>query len=140
MERFYEKSTGEFYSLIFFIVLSTATITLDYKYNQITYIRLIINDLIVYPIDQLSYLPKTIITKFIDDSDNIENLKDTITKLKNENIELKIKLQEFQSLQDENRRLRNISKKSVVTSNPISKSPIKPYVTIGANKLLIINN
>ena len=138
MERFYEKSTGEFYSLIFFIVLSTATITLDYKYNQITYIRLIINDLIVYPIDQLSYLPKTIITKFIDDSDNIENLKDTITKLKNENIELKIKLQQFQSLQDENRRLRNISKKSIVTSNKKtiakvisnSASPNKRVITI----------
>ena len=59
MERFYKKSTADFYTLIFLLSLSISTIVLDYKYNQITYIRSIINDLIVYPIDKLSNLPRS---------------------------------------------------------------------------------
>ena len=53
MERFYKKSTADFYTLTFLFFLSIGTIVLDYKYNQITYIRSVINDLIVYPIDRI---------------------------------------------------------------------------------------
>lgn len=117
MERFYKKSTGDFYSLVFFLALSITTIILDYKYNQITYVRSIINDLVVYPIGQLSYLPKTIIYDLVAKSDNLANLQEKIIKLQKENIELNVKLQELESLKDENKRLRNISKKSVSISS-----------------------
>ena len=116
MERYYRKSTADFYTLIFLISLSIATIVLDYKYNQITYIRSIINDLIIYPIDTVSNLPRTFINELIRESSDIESLELKLEILKKENLSLKIQLQELNSLKDENTRLRKISKASNVIS------------------------
>ena len=116
MERFYKKSTADFYTLIFLLSLSVSTIVLDYKYNQITYIRSVINDLIVYPIDRLSNLPRSFINQLIEESNSIKNLELELEVLEKENIYLKIKLQELNSLRDENIRLRKISKASTITS------------------------
>ena len=116
MERFYRKSTADFYTLVFLIFLSITTIILDYKYNQITYIRSVINDLIVYPIDRISNLPRSFINKLITESSNIKNLEIIVQGLEKENMRLKIKLQELNSLRDENTRLRKISKASNITS------------------------
>jgi rod shape-determining protein MreC len=116
MERFYRKSTADFYALVFLIFLSITTIILDYKYNQITYIRSVINDLIVYPIDRISNLPRSFINKLITESSNIKNLEIIVQGLEKENMRLKIKLQELNSLRDENTRLRKISKASNITS------------------------
>ena len=116
MERFYKKSTADFYTLIFLLSLSVSTIVLDYKYNQITYIRSVINDLIVYPIDRLSNLPRSFINQLIEESSSIKNLELELEVLEKENIYLKIKLQELNSLRDENTRLRKISKASNITS------------------------
>jgi rod shape-determining protein MreC len=116
MERFYKKSTADFYTLIFLFFLSIGTIILDYKYNQITYIRSVINDLIVYPIDRVSNLPRSFINKLIEESSNIKDLELALKVLKKENIYLKIRLQELNSLKDENTRLRKISKASNITS------------------------
>jgi rod shape-determining protein MreC len=110
MERFYKKSTADFYTLIFLFFLSIGTIILDYKYNQITYIRSVINDLIVYPIDRVSNLPRSFINKLIEESSNIKDLELALKVLKKENIYLKIRLQELNS------RLRKISKASNITS------------------------
>ena len=116
MERFYKKSTADFYTLIFLLLLSIGTIILDYKYNQITYIRSVINDLIVYPIDRLSNLPRSFINQLIAESSNIKDLELELKILEKENIYLKIKLQELNSLRSENIRLRKISKASNITS------------------------
>ena len=116
MERFYKKSTADFYTLIFLLLLSISTIILDYKYNQITYIRFVINDLIVYPINKVSNLPKTFINELIEESSNIKDLELELKILEKENIYLKIKLQELNSLRSENIRLRKISKASNITS------------------------
>ena len=116
MERFYKKSTADFYTLIFLLFLSVSTIVLDYKYNQITYIRSVINDLIVYPIDRLSNLPRSFINQLIEESSSIKNLELELEVLEKENIYLKIKLQELNSLRDENIRLRKISKSSNIIS------------------------
>ncbi|MDC0089007.1 rod shape-determining protein MreC [Gammaproteobacteria bacterium] len=116
MERFYKKSTADFYTLIFLLFLSVSTIVLDYKYNQITYIRSVINDLIVYPIDRLSNLPRSFINQLIEESNSIKQLELELKILEKENIYLKIKLQELNSLRDENTRLRKISKASNITS------------------------
>ena len=116
MERFYKKSTADFYTLIFLLLLSISTIILDYKYNQITYIRFVINDLIVYPINKVSSLPKTFINELITESSNIKDLELELKILEKENIYLKIKLQELNSLRSENIRLRKISKASNITS------------------------
>ena len=116
MERFYKKSTADFYTLMFLLLLSISTIILDYKYNQITYIRFVINDLIVYPINKVSNLPKTFINELIQESSNIKDLELELKILEKENMYLKIKLQELNSLRSENIRLRKISKASNITS------------------------
>jgi len=116
MERFYKKSTADFYTLIFLLLLSISTIILDYKYNQITYIRFVINDLIIYPINKVSSLPKIFINELITESSDIKNLELELKILEKENIYLKIKLQELNSLRSENIRLRKISKASNITS------------------------
>ena len=116
MERFYQKSTADFYTLIFLFFLSISTIVLDYKYNQITYIRAVINDLVVYPIDRLSNLPRAFINELIEESSSIKNLELEVEILEKENMYLKIQLQELNSLRDENTRLRKISKASNITS------------------------
>ena len=116
MERFYKKSTADFYTLIFLLLLSIGTIILDYKYNQITYIRFVINDLIVYPINKISNLPKTFINELTEESSNIKDLELELKILEKENMYLKIKLQELNSLRSENIRLRKISKASNITS------------------------
>ena len=112
MERIYKKSTKEFYTLIVLILLSITTITLDYKYDRITYIRSLINDLIVYPIHNISMLPKSLLSSFITEYKDVEILENEISQLKKENLGLKIKLQELAQLKEENSRLRNIQKKS----------------------------
>jgi rod shape-determining protein MreC len=116
MERFYKKSTADFYTLIFLLFLSVGTIVLDYKYNQITYIRSVINDLIVYPIDRISNLPRLFINQLIAESSNIKDLELELKILEKENMYLKIQVQELNSLKDENTRLRKISKASIITS------------------------
>jgi len=116
MERFYKKSTADFYTLVFLLFLSIGTIVLDYKYNQITYIRSIINDLVVYPIDRISNLPRLFINQLIAESSNIKDLELELKILEEENMYLKVQVQELNSLKDENTRLRKISKASNITS------------------------
>ena len=116
MERFYKKSTADFYTLVFLLFLSIGTIVLDYKYNQITYIRSIINDLVVYPIDRISNLPRLFINQLIAESSNIKDLELELKILEEENMYLKVQVQELNSLKDENTRLRKISKASTITS------------------------
>ena len=117
MQLFYKKSTQDFYIFIFLIILSVSTIILDNKYKQINYIRSIINDVILYPVDVISSFPKSIVELLIIESQEGPDLQLEITKLKDENLNLKIKLQEFQSLKDENLRLRNMAKESTIIAN-----------------------
>jgi len=116
MERIYKKSTKDFYSLILLLSLSIATIVIDHKYNQADYARSFINDIIVYPLYNLSSIPRNIITSFMKEQEDIEILNSQIKDLKAENMSLKIKLQEFDSLKEENERLLAIEKKSLAST------------------------
>tara|TARA_B100001564_G_C20634349_1_gene668928 strand:+ start:474 stop:1247 length:774 start_codon:yes stop_codon:yes gene_type:complete len=117
-------------------------ITLDHKYNKIDQIRSVISDLIVYPIESISNLPKSLINDVIKESSNTETLETEISKLRQENLELKIKLQELASLKGENIRLRKITQESIITSKKQtiakvinnSASPIKRVVVIDKGK------
>jgi len=102
MQLFYKKSTQDFYIFLFLIILSVSAIILDNKYKQINYIRSIINDVIIYPIDLISSIPKSIVELLVIESKEGPDLQLKITKLEDENLNLKIKLQELQSLKDEN--------------------------------------
>ena len=116
MERIYKKSTKDFYSLIFLLSLSIGTIIIDHKYNQADYARSFINDLIVYPLYNLSSIPRSMITSFMKEQEDIKILNGQIKDLKAENMSLKIKLQEFDSLKEENERLLAIEKKSLTST------------------------
>jgi len=117
MQLFYKKSTQDFYIFLFLIILSVSAIILDNKYKQINYIRSIINDVIIYPIDLISSIPKSIVELLVIESKEGPDLQLKITKLEDENLNLKIKLQELQSLKDENLRLRNMAKESIIIAN-----------------------
>ena len=116
MEPFFRKSLKEFYSFIFLLLLSISTIVLDYKYNQINYLRSTINDLIIYPLNYISMMPKRILETSLKESQEKSALESQIEVLTSQNIKLKIQLQEYQSLKDENLRLRSMSKKSLTVS------------------------
>tara|TARA_Y100000766_G_scaffold284456_1_gene303032 strand:- start:4039 stop:4887 length:849 start_codon:yes stop_codon:yes gene_type:complete len=116
MERIYKKSTKDFYSLILLLSLSIATIIIDHKYNQADYARSFINDIIVYPLYNLSSIPRNIIISFMKEQEDIKILNSQIKDLKAENMSLKIKLQEFDSLKEENERLLAIEKKSLTST------------------------
>ena len=117
MNRFSQKSTNQFYVFIILILLSITIVVLDHRYKKITQIRSTINDLVVYPIERLSNLPKLILEEAIRESSDIESLEEKLSLLKKENLDLKIKLQELESLKGENIRLRKISKESSILSN-----------------------
>ena len=137
MERIYKKSTKEFYTLIILIILSITTIILDYKYNKVTYIRSLMNDLIIYPIHNISILPKSLFSSFMTEYKDVEILENEISELKKENLNLKIKLQELAQLKEENNRLRNIQKKS---ENVAKKQTIVKVISNSAspNKKLVV--
>jgi len=137
MERIYKKSTKEFYTLIILIILSVTTIILDYKYNKVTYIRSLVNDLIIYPIHNISILPKSLFSSFMTEYKDVEILENEISELKKENLNLKIKLQELAQLKEENNRLRNIQKKS---ENIAKKQTIVKVISNSAspNKKLVV--
>ena len=116
MERIYKKSTKDFYSLILLLSLSVSTIVLDYKYNQADYVRSFINDIIIYPLYNVSSLPRSMIISFMQEYQDIDMLEKKINELKSENMSLKIKLQEFDSLKEENERLLAIEKKSLTST------------------------
>ena len=142
MNRFYQKSTNDFYTFILLTILSITTLALDHKYKQIDQIRSFISDLIVYPITMISSLPKSMIDDAIRESTNLDALEQEISRLKKENLSLKIKLQELASLRGENIRLRKITRESKVTSNKqtivkvinSSASPVKRVVVIDKGK------
>ena len=110
------KRSGETYTLFFLIFISIGIILLDYKYKQVEYIRSIINDIIVYPIFNISSIPRTLLTNIMSEYKDIEILEEEIKGLKIENMNLKIQLQELQALKQENNRLRKIKIKSEKTS------------------------
>ena len=70
------------------IFISIGIILLDYKYKQVEYIRSIINDIIVYPIFNISSIPRTLLTNIMSEYKDIEILEEEIKGLKIENMNL----------------------------------------------------
>ena len=92
--------------------LSVFTIAAYYKYNQLNNVRSLINDTIIYPIDYFSAIPKQLLEASVEKTQLKVDMENKIKLLEDENLKLKIQLQEYQSLKDENLRLRRMSKES----------------------------
>ena len=139
MDRIYKKSTKEFYTLVFLALVSAGTIIVDYKYKQADYARSMINDLIVYPIYNISSMPRNFFTSFMKEYQDIETLESEIEKLKRENMSLKINLQEFEALREENIRLRDIQKKTKESSNKQTIAKVLNNSASPNKKIIIID-
>ena len=139
MDRIYKKSTKEFYTLVFLALVSAGTIIVDHKYKQADYARSMINDLIVYPIYNISSMPRNFFTSFMREYQDIETLESEIEKLKRENMSLKINLQEFEALREENIRLRDIQKKTKEASNKQTIAKVLNNSASPNKKIIIID-
>ena len=111
----FKHSVTNFYLLLFFVGLSVSSVVLDIKYSNSNYIRIVINDFLITPIQYLTSTPSTFFSKFIEEKKTIEQLEQTIESLEKQNTAMKINLQRIDVLENEVSRLRSI--KSQVDNN-----------------------
>ncbi len=104
----FKHSVTNFYLLLFFIGLSVSSVVLDIKYSNSNYIRIIINDFLITPIQYLASTPSTFFSKFVEEKKTIEQLKQKIEELEKQNTAMKINLQRIDVLENEVSRLRSI--------------------------------
>jgi len=111
----FKHSVTNFYLLLFFISLSISSVALDIKYSNSNYIRIIINDFLITPIQYLASTPSTFFSKFVEEKKTVEQLRQKIEDLEKQNTVMKINLQRIDVLENEVSRLRSI--KSQVDNN-----------------------
>jgi len=111
----FKHSVTNFYLLLFFISLSISSVALDIKYSNSNYIRIIINDFLITPIQYLASTPSTFFSKFVEEKKTVEQLRQKIEDLEKQNTAMKINLQRIDVLENEVSRLRSI--KSQVDNN-----------------------
>ncbi|MBH44588.1 MAG: rod shape-determining protein MreC [Gammaproteobacteria bacterium] len=110
MDAYFKKTFRNFYTFLFLIFLSVSVIALDFYHQKLNNIRSFITDLVIYPISYISTVPKNLLEISLVETQIKDDMKSEIQKLKEENIKLKIQLQEYQAIKDENLRLRKIQK------------------------------
>ena len=106
----FKHSVTNFYLLLFFIGLSLSSVVLDIRYSNSNYIRIIINDFLITPIQYLASTPSTFFSKFVEEKKTVEQLKQKIEELEKQNTAMKINLQRIDVLENEVSRLRSIKK------------------------------
>ena len=104
----FKHSVTNFYLLLFFIGLSISSVVLDIKYSNSNYIRIIINDFLITPIQYLASTPSTFFSKFVEEKKTVEQLQQKIEELEKQNTAMKINLQRIDVLENEVSRLRSI--------------------------------
>ena len=111
----FKHSVTNFYLLLFFVGLSISSVVLDIKYSNSNYIRIIINDFLITPIQYLTSTPSTFFLEFVEEKKTIEQLEQKIETLEKQNTAMKINLQRIDVLENEVSRLRSI--KSQIDTN-----------------------
>ncbi len=104
----FKHSVSNFYLLLFFIGLSISSVVLDIKYSNSNYIRIVINDFLITPIQYLASTPSTFFSKIVEEKKTVEQLKQKIEELEKQNTAMKINLQRIDVLENEVSRLRSI--------------------------------
>ena len=107
----FKKSVTNFYLLIFLISISIVSIVIDLKYPSTNYIRVIINDFIVNPIQYAVKTPSNFFYNLAEEKETIDHLRLKIDKLEENNKVMKINLQRIDILEKEINRLRSIKSK-----------------------------
>ncbi len=135
----FKKSVSNFYLLLLLIGLSISSIILDLKYSNSNYIRIIINDFLITPIQYLASTPSTFFTEFVEEKRTIEELELQIEELQRQNTAMKINLQRIDVLENEVSRLRSIKKKTDVNLKNIKIAQITQMDVIPNKKSVQIN-
>jgi len=104
----FKKSVTNFYLLIFLISLSIISVVIDLKYPSTNYVRVIINDFIVNPIQYIVKTPSNFFYSLVEEKETIDQLQSKIEKLEEDNIVMKMNLQRIDALENEVSRLRSI--------------------------------
>tara|TARA_B100001113_G_scaffold324269_1_gene295782 strand:+ start:479 stop:1306 length:828 start_codon:yes stop_codon:yes gene_type:complete len=107
----FKKSVADFYILIIFVVLSVTNIALDIKYSNSNYIRILINDLLINPIQYIVETPSNFFDQMMEERQNISELNKKIEFLEKQNVTLKANIQKIDILENEISRLRSIKTK-----------------------------
>ena len=139
----FKHSVTNFYLLLFFIGLSVSSIVLDIKYSNSNYIRIVINDFLITPIQYLASTPSTFFSKFVEEKKTIEQLKLKIEELEKQNTAMKINLQRIDVLENEVSRLRSIKsqmdnnlkniKIAQITQNDVIPNKKSVQINVGSN-------
>ncbi len=93
------------------MALSITSIVLDIKSSNSNYIRLLVNDFIINPIQYLVKAPSGFFEDFVQEKKSIEELNNRILVLEKENTSLKVNIQRIDILENEVSRLRSIKTK-----------------------------
>ena len=104
----FKKSVTNFYLLIFLISVSIISIVIDLKYPSTNYVRVLINDFIVNPIQYIVKTPSNFFYSLVEEKETIDQLQSKIEKLEEDNIVMKMNLQRIDVLENEVSRLRSI--------------------------------
>ena len=104
----FKKSVTNFYLLIFLISVSIISIVIDLKYPSTNYVRVLINDVIVNPIQYIVKTPSNFFYSLVEEKETIDQLQSKIEKLEEDNIVMKMNLQRIDVLENEVSRLRSI--------------------------------
>ena len=135
----FKKSVSNFYLLLLLIGLSIGSIVLDLKYSNSNYVRIIINDFLITPIQYLASTPSTFFTKFVEEKRTIEELQLQIEDLQKQNTAMKINLQRIDVLENEVSRLRSMKKKADASLKNIKIAQITQMDVIPNKKSVQIN-
>ena len=109
----FKKSVTNFYLLLLLITLSITSIVFDKKYPTSNNIRVAVNDYIFNPIQYTIKTPSSFINALIKEGKTIDDLEIQISKLKKENIKIKVNLQRIDVLENEVTRLRSIKSAAI---------------------------
>ena len=135
----FKKSVSNFYLLLLLIGLSISSIVLDLKYSNSNYVRIIINDFLITPIQYLASTPSTFFTEFVEEKRTIDELELKIQDLQRQNTAMKINLQRIDVLENEVSRLRSIKKKVDANLKNIKIAQITQMDVIPNKKSVQIN-
>ena len=109
----FKKSVTNFYLLLLLITLSITSIVFDKKYPTSNNIRVAVNDYIFNPIQYTIKTPSSFINALIKEGKTIDDLEIQISKLKEENLKIKVNLQRIDVLENEVTRLRSIKSAAI---------------------------
>jgi rod shape-determining protein MreC len=104
----FKKSVTNFYLLLLLIFLSIVSIVFDKKYPTSNNIRVAVNDYIFNPIQYIIKTPSSFINTLVMERKTIDDMEIEISKLKKENLKIKVNLQRIDVLENEVTRLRSI--------------------------------